>query len=76
MEKAINVEIKALLQPPSGTQKIDAKCLQGYRPAKKEDKDFGKNKSTDIPLADILNRKQLSSTHQISSTHSKKNQNH
>lgn len=29
-------------------RKIDTKCFWGYRPIKKEDKDFEKNKSTDI----------------------------
>ena len=70
VEKAVDVEAKALLEIPSGTQKIDAKCLWGYKPAKKEDKDSGKNKSVDILPADVPNKKQISSTHQ------KKDQNH
>lgn len=30
VKKAINIEIKALLQPPLGTRKIDFKSLQRY----------------------------------------------
>ena len=48
-----NADVKTLLQLPSGTREIDAKCLRGYRPAKKEDKDSGKNKSADTPPADV-----------------------
>ena len=66
IEKAVNAEAKALLQLPSSTGKIDAMCLQGYRPAKKEDKDSGKNKSVNSPHTDVPNGKhsQQSSTHQ------------
>ena len=70
IEKAVDAEAKALLQPPSGTREIDAKCLRGYRPAKKEDKDSGKNNSVDILPADVPSGKQTSFTHQ------KKDQNH
>ena len=74
--KTVDAEVKTLLQPPSATQKINAKCLQGYRLAKKEDKDSGKNKSTNILPADISSGKQISFTHQTSSTYQKKDQNH
>lgn len=53
-----------LLQQPLNTQKIDAKYFQGYRLAKKEDKNSKKDKSTDISLTDILSWKQPSSTYQ------------
>ena len=42
-------------------QKIDIKYLQGYKLAIKEDKDFRKNKSTDIFSANLPGRKQQSS---------------
>ena len=64
VEKAVNVEAKTLLQPPLGIREIDAKCLQGYKPTKKEDKDSGENKSNDIPSADVPSGKQTSSTNQ------------
>lgn len=51
-----------LLQSFSDTQKIDAKYFQGYKLAKKKDKDFEKNKSANFFHAPILCRKQ--STHQ------------
>lgn len=38
-------------------RKIDIKCFQGYKLAIKEDKDFEKNKFTDIFFADALHRK-------------------
>ena len=38
-------------------QKIDAKYFQSYRPTKREDKDFRKNKFIYIPLADAFNTK-------------------
>lgn len=47
-----------LLQPFSSIQKIDVKYFQDYKLIKKEDKNFGKNKSTDTPLIDIFNGKQ------------------
>lgn len=45
-------------------QKIDTKCFQSYRPIKKEDKDFGKNKSANNPLVDIFSEKQQSFIYQ------------
>lgn len=38
-------------------QKIDAKYLWDYKPVKKEDKDFEKNKSADTPLANTSSKK-------------------
>ena len=64
VEKAVDTEAKMLLQPPSGTRKIDVMCLQGYKLVKIEDKNSGKNKSIDILPADVPNRKQTSSTYQ------------
>ncbi len=39
VEKTVNAEAKASLQPPSGTRKIDSRCSKGYRPLVKKDKD-------------------------------------
>ena len=76
IEKAVNIEIKALLHPLSGIWEIDVKYFQKYKPAKKEDKNFEKNKSTYTLLADIPSRKQSqqSFTHQCQTD--KKNKNH
>lgn len=38
-------------------QKIDIKCLQGFKQVKKEDKDSEKNKSANIPFTNIFSRK-------------------
>ena len=38
IEKAINVEVKAGLQPPFGTKEINFKCPKRYRPLVKKDK--------------------------------------
>ena len=64
VEKAVNAEAKALLQPSSSTREIDSKCPRGNRPAKKEEKDSGRTKSTDTPSADVSSGK-----HQQSSAH-------
>ena len=40
IEKAINAKVKALLQSSFSICEIDSRCLQGNRPAKKEEKDF------------------------------------
>lgn len=37
-----------LLQPPSEIQEIDSKFFQENRPAKKEEKNFGKTKSINV----------------------------
>ncbi len=39
VEKAVNAEAKASLQPPSGTREIDSRCPKGFRPSVKKDKD-------------------------------------
>ena len=76
VEKAVNVEVKAMLQSSASTRDIDSRCPRGNRPAKKEEKDSsGKNKSTDFPCADMSSEKQSSSTQQTSSN-PKKNQDH
>ncbi len=38
VEKAVDIEAKANLQPPFGTKKIDSRYLKGYRPSVKKDK--------------------------------------
>ena len=43
IENVIDIEIKAFLQLLSGTWEINGKCFQGYKPAKKEDKNSGKS---------------------------------
>lgn len=57
VKKAINVEAKTLLQPPSNTWEKDSSCLQGNKPAKKEKKDSKKTKSIDTPSADVSSDK-------------------
>ncbi len=56
MEKAVDVEAKASLQPFSGIKEIDSSCPKGYRPTKKdkdeanrEHRDGDKTKSTHNP---------------------------
>ena len=39
LEKAVDAEAKASLQPPSGTRKIDSRCPKRYKPSVKKDKD-------------------------------------
>ncbi len=39
MEKVVNVEAKANLQPLFKMKKIDSRCSKGYRPLVKKDKD-------------------------------------
>lgn len=39
---------------------IDAKCFQGYKPGKKENKDSEKNKPANNTFVDIPDRKQIS----------------
>ena len=73
MEKAVNVEVKAMLQSFSITRNIYSKCPRGNRPARKEEKDSGgKNKSTDSAPANTSSGKQTSSTQQTSSADPKK----
>ena len=77
VEKAINVEAKALLQSSASTRNMDLMCPQEKRPAKKEEKDCSrKNKSTDSAYSDTSSGKQLSSTQQTSSANPKKDQDH
>ncbi len=55
VEKAVNIEAKANLQPLSGTKEIDFRCSKRYKPSVKKDKDnayqehrnevFNKNKN-------------------------------
>ena len=60
----------------SSTQKIDAKCLQGYRSAKKKNEDFGKNKSANTSLIDIPSGKQSQQSSTYQNHTSKKDQDH
>ncbi len=39
VEKALDVEVKANLQPPSGTREINSRCPRDYRLSIKKDKD-------------------------------------
>ncbi len=39
VEKAIDVEVKANLQPPFGTKEIDSRCPKKCRPLVKKNKD-------------------------------------
>ena len=59
IKKIVNIEGKTLLQPPLDTQKIDAKCFQGYKPVKKEDKNSEKNKYTGFFPTNIPSKKQF-----------------
>lgn len=56
-KKTVNTKVKLLLQPSSDIWKINIKCFQGYRLAKKENKDFKKNKSTDTLFIEVFSRK-------------------
>ena len=53
---------------------MDSRYPQGNR--KKDEKDFGKNKSTDSAPTDTSNGKQSSSTQQTSSANPMKDQDH
>ena len=58
VKKAVNVEVKALLQSSSSIRDIDSRCSRENRPVRKEKKDSGgKNKSTDFPSADTSSEK-------------------
>ena len=74
VEKAVNAEVKAMLQSFSNTREMDSRCPWGNRPAKKEEKDSRKNNYTNSALADISSKKQSSSTQQTSSANPKKDQ--
>ena len=60
VEKAVNTEAKTMLQSSSSTREMDSRCPRGNR--KKDEKDSGKNKSTDSTSADTSSGKQSSST--------------
>ncbi len=44
IEKAIDIEAKASLQPLSRTRKIDSKCLKSYKLSVKKDKKHDANR--------------------------------
>ena len=75
VEKAVNAEVKVLLQSSSSIRNMDSRCSRGNRPVKKDEKD-SKNKSTDSASADTPSGKQSSSAQQISSINPKKDQDH
>ena len=53
VEKAIIIEVKAILQSSSSTRNMDLRCFRGNKPAKKEEKNSDKkNKSTNSAPAD------------------------
>lgn len=37
VEKAVNTEAKASLQPSFGTREMNSRCLKGYKPSIKKD---------------------------------------
>ena len=53
---------------------MDLRCSQRNRLMKKEEKDSGKNKSTDFAPADTSSKKQSSSTQQTFSAKPKKDE--
>ena len=57
VEKPINIEAKILLQSASYTCKIDLRCSQGNKSAKKEEEDPGKTKSTNTSPIDVSSGK-------------------
>ena len=61
-----------MLQSSFSTHNIDLRCPQGNKPTKKEEKTFGKNKSTDSAFANTFSGKQSSFTQQTSSANPKK----
>ncbi len=65
VEKAIDIEAKASLQPPSGTREIDSRCPKGYRPSVKKDKDDAYRKQRN----EASNRdKEKAKSHNLSSS--------
>ena len=76
VKKAVNAKAKAILLSSFKTREIDSRYPQGFRPAKREQKDSGKNKSTNFTFVDTSSRKQSFSTQQTSSANSKKDQEH
>ena len=57
MEKIVNIKVKTLLELPTEIQEIDSRYPQKDRPAKKEEKNSGKTKSTDTPSANVSSGK-------------------
>lgn len=53
IEKAVNVELEALLQLSFSTHKMNSRSSRGNKPIKKEEKDSKKTKSTDTCSIDI-----------------------
>ena len=76
IEKTVNAKVKALLQSFSSTCKIDSKYARENKPAKKEEKDSEKNKSTNSASTDISSGKQSFSIQQASFINPKKDQKH
>ena len=74
IEKIVDAETKTLLQVFSDTREIDVKCLQGYKLAKKEDKDSGNNKSNNSLHTNVSREKYLQQSFIHQNQASKKDQ--
>lgn len=62
--KTIDIKLKALLYPLSGTREIDSRYAQENWPAKKEEKNSKKIKSINTPSTNVFSSKYQSSAHQ------------
>ena len=78
VEKAIDAEAKASLQPPSGTRKIDSRCPERYKPLVKKNKDnayweqYNKAFNRDKEKAKSHNLSSFANQSQIQASNSKK----
>lgn len=60
------MEVKVSLQSPSGTKKIDSRCLKNYRPSVKKDKNDANWEHQD----EVSNKdKEKTKSHNFSSAH-------
>ena len=57
IKKTVNAKVKTLLQSASSTCKMDSRCPQRNRSVKKEEKDSGRTKSTNISSTDASSGK-------------------
>ncbi len=64
VEKTVDVEVKAKLQPPSRTREIDFKCSRGYKSLVKKDKDDANREHRDGTPKDKTKSQNFSSTNQ------------
>ncbi len=74
VEKDIDIEAKANLQPPFGTREINSKCPRGYIPSIKKDKDNANQEHLAKALKDKAKSHNSSSTNQPQIQASKKHQ--